>query len=272
MAVEQASALGRYIYAMVDDRDGAASEHGGFPWSEECPGFGGCLVRLISQGPVVAVISDVPNCPLRPERRNLAIHYAVLKRLMKLGAFLPMAFGTIAENEEVIQRILQSHEEMLVEQLERVEGKEEMGLKVSWNAPNIFEHFINVSAELRESRDKLFRPGCEPAADEKINLGRLFERMLTRERAHHTRSVTAALRGWCSEIKENKLREEREVMNLVCLVAKTAQAEFEEAVLQTAGQFDDSYTFDISGPFPPHNFVDLDLSMAEMQNARASCS
>jgi hypothetical protein len=84
--------------------------------------------------------------------------------------------------------------------------------------------------------------------------------------------VTAALRGWCSEIKENKLREEHEVMNLVCLVAKTAQAEFEEAVLQTAGQFDDSYTFDISGPFPPHNFVDLDLSMSDMQNAGASCS
>jgi hypothetical protein len=272
MAVEQPTALGRYIYAIVDDRDGAACEQGGFPWGADCLGFGGGRVSLISQGRVAAVISDVPNRALRPERRHLATHYAVLKRLMKLGAFLPMAFGTIAENEEVIQRILQFHEEMLVEQLQRVEGKVEMGLKVSWNAPNIFEHFIHVNAELREARDKLFRPGYEPGAEEKINLGRLFERMLTRERAHHTRSVAAALRGWCSEIKENKLREEREVMNLVCLVAKTAQAEFEEAVLRTAGQFDDSYTFDISGPFPPHNFVDLDLSGADMQGAGVSCS
>jgi hypothetical protein len=272
MVVEQACALGRYIYAIVDDRDGAACGQGGFPWGEDCLGFGGGRVRLISQGRVAAVISDVPNCALRPERRHLATHYAVLKRLMKLDAFLPMAFGTIAGNEEVIQRILQSHEDTLVEQLRRVEGKVEMGLKVSWNAPNIFEHFINVSAELRESRDKLFRPGCEPSVEEKINLGRLFERMLSRERAHHTRSVTAALRDGCFEIKENKLREEREVMNLVCLVAKTAQAEFEDAVLKAAGQFDDSYTFDISGPFPPHNFVDLDLSLSDRQDAEVSCS
>ena len=33
-----------------------------------------------------------------------------------------MAFGMIAK-QEVIQRILRSHEEMLVEQLKRVEGK-----------------------------------------------------------------------------------------------------------------------------------------------------
>jgi hypothetical protein len=272
MAVEQAAALGRYIYAIVDDRGGAACEKGGFPWGADCPSFGGGGVRLIPQGRVAAVISDVPNRALRPERRLLATHYAVLRRLMKLDAFLPMAFGTIAENEEGIQRVLQSHEEMLVGQLQRVEGKVEMGLKVSWNAPNIFEHFINVNAELREARDRLFRPGCEPSAEEKINLGRLFERMLTRERAHDTRSVTAALRGCCSEIKEDKLRDEHEVMNLVCLVAKDAQAKFEEAVLEAAGQFDDSYTFDISGPFPPHNFVDLDLSAAEMQGAGASCS
>ena len=272
MTVEQTNPTGRYIYAIIDNRDGATDAQGGFPWGEECLGFGGGRVRLVSDGPVAAVISDVLNCALRPERRNLAIHYAVLKRLMGQGAVLPMAFGTIAENEEVIQRILQSHKDMLVEQLKRVVGKVEMGLKVSWNVPNIFEHFINVCAELREFRDRLFRPGCEPSAEEKINLGRLFERMLTRERAHHTRSVTGALRSGCSEIKENKLREEREVMNLVCLIAKTAQAEFENAVLQSASQFDDTFTFDISGPFPPHNFVDLDLSMAEMQNARASCS
>ena len=261
----RAATSGKYLYAVIP------AKAAGLPC--DCVGIAGANVFSISHGRLAAVVSDIPNCRLRPERRNLAAHYAVLKHLIAQGStILPMVFGTITENEEVIQRILQSHEDMLVEQLKRVEGKVEMGLKISWNVPNIFEHFTNICEELHELRDRLFRPGCEPSTDEKINLGRLFERVLNHERSLHTRNVTGTLRGRCFEIKENKLREEREVMNLACLIGKNAQAEFEQAVLQTARQFDDTYTFDISGPFPPHNFVDLDLSMQDIRSERAPCS
>ena len=261
----RAAASGKYLYAVIP------AKVAGRPCA--CVGIAGVNVFSISQGRLAAVVSDIPNCPLRPERRNLAAHYAVLKHLRAQGnAILPMAFGMIADNEEVIQRILQSHEDLLIEQLQRVEGKVEMGLKISWNVPNIFEHLIGISSELRDFRDKVFRPGCEPSTDEKINLGRLFERVLSHERTIHAREALAALRGRCFEIKENKLREERELMNLACLIAKNAQAAFDQAVLEAARQFDDTYTFDISGPFPPHNFVDLDLSMQDIRNERVSCS
>ena len=61
MAAEQANALGRYIYAILDDRDGAAGEKNGFPWGEECPGFGGGRVRLVSEGRVAD--GDQRRCP-----------------------------------------------------------------------------------------------------------------------------------------------------------------------------------------------------------------
>jgi hypothetical protein len=261
----RAATSGKYLYAVIP------AKAAGPP--RACAGIAGANAFSISQGRLAAVVSDIPNGPLRPERRNLAAHYAVLKDLIAQGnTILPMAFGTIADNEQVIQRILQSHEDLLIEQLQRVEGKVEMGLKISWNVPNIFEHLIGISSELRDFRDKVFRPGCEPSTDEKINLGRLFERVLSHERTIHTREVLAALRGRCFEIKENKLREERELMNLACLIATNAQAAFDQAVLEAARQFDDTYTFDISGPFPPHNFVDLNLSMQDIRNERVSCS
>ena len=83
MIAEQEAAAGRYIYAIVNDdgsRPGRRTR--GFPWTPEPIGFDGCPVYAISVGRAAAVVSNVPNRPLRPERRNLATHYAVLKRLM----------------------------------------------------------------------------------------------------------------------------------------------------------------------------------------------
>ena len=257
---------------MNDEGESAWKTEGGFPWTPEPLGFDGCPVYAISAGGAAAVVSDVPNRPLRPERRNLATHYAVLKRLMSLSAVLPMGFGTIADSAESILRILQIHQEALLQQLQRVEGKFEMGLRVSWSVPNIFEHFVSTHQELREIRDKLFRPGCDPSPQEKIELGQLFDRMLNAERAAHTLSVIGALRPACFEIKENKVRDEREVMNLACLIGRNAQAAFEQGVFDAAREFNDAYTFDINGPFLPHNFVDLDLRAEEICSGSEACS
>ncbi|MGO8705063.1 MAG: GvpL/GvpF family gas vesicle protein [Candidatus Brocadiia bacterium] len=272
MIAEQ-EAAGRYIYAIVkDDEDTAWKADHGFPWAAEPIGFDGCPAYAISVGRTVAVVSDVPNRPLRPERKNLATHYAVLKRLMSQSAVLPMGFGTIADSAESILRILKTHQEALLQQLRRVENKFEMGLRVTLNVPNIFEHFVSTHPELRELRDKMFRPGADPSSREKIELGQLFDRLLSAERAERTRSVVGALSPAYHEIKENAVRDEREVMNLACLVARDAQAAFEQSVFNAAREFDDAYTFDISGPFPPHNFVDLDLRVEEVRSGSATCS
>ena len=272
MIAEQ-TAAGRYIYAIVNDAgESAWKSDGTFPWTPEPLGFDGCPVYAISTGRTAAVVSDVPNRPLRPERKNLATHYTVLKRLMSRNTVLPMGFGTIAESAESVLQMLQTHEEAVLRQLKRVEGKCEMGLRVSWSVPNIFEHFVSTHPELRELRDKLFRPGGDPSPREKIELGQLFDRTLSAERAAHTLGVVGALRPACFEIRENAVRSEREVMNLACLIGRKTQTLFEQTVFNAARDFNDAYTFDITGPFPPHNFVDLDLRMEEIVSGSEACS
>jgi hypothetical protein len=273
MIAEEVAAAGRYIYAIVgDDGQSAWKTGGGFPWTPEPLGFDRCPVYAVSTGRTAAVVSDVPNRPLRPERENLGAHYAVLKRLMSERAILPMGFGTIADSAESILRFLHVHEEAVLRQLRRVEGKFEMGLRVFWSVPNIFEHFVSTHRELRELRDRLFRPGCDPSLREKIELGQLFDRTLNADRAAHALRVVGALRPACFEIKENAPRDEREVMNLACLIGRNAQALFERTVFNAARQFSDAYTFDITGPFPPHSFVSLELRAEEICSRSEACS
>jgi hypothetical protein len=243
---------GCYLYAVID-----------------CPedrqlnvaGMDGGAVRAVSDGLVAAVISDVPNGRIRPERRRLAAHHEVLKRLREDFTVLPMSFGLIAGDLEGIRKILRLNQEALGAELARLRNKVEMGLHVYWDVPNIFEFFVARHTLLRQLRDELFRNGREPAQNDKIELGRTFDRVMTEERAEQTAKIIGVLDRCCAEIKENKPRNERELTNLACLIDGAGQRRFEEAVLEAAQLFDNHYSFDFNGPWPPHNFVELNLQM-----------
>jgi hypothetical protein len=241
---------GRYLYAVISGTD--ERTYGDI-------GIDEATVYTISDGEMAAVVSDVSNKKIRPERRHLAAHQGVLRSLMEETTPLPMTFGIIADSPQAIQRILSRNQKGLVDQLHRVSDKLEMGLRVAWDVPNIFEYFIHTHQELREARDHFFGSQREPAQEDKIELGRMFDRILNEDRESHTERVEQILSAYCSEIKRNKCRNEREVMNLVSLIAREDQGKFEEAVFKAAGLFDNNFAFDYNGPWAPHNFVDIDL-------------
>lgn len=242
---------GEYLYAVI--RAGEDIEFGEI-------GIDGKRVYLISDGHTGAVVSDFGDGKIRPERRHIAAHQAVLKRLMDQCTPLPISFGTIADGTKEIQKILSLNRKAFAEQLDRVRGKVEMGLRVSWDVPNIFEYFVSTHAELRVARDRFFGARRAPTQDDKIELGRMFERCLQEDREEHTERVEAVISAACLEIKRNPPRNESEVMNLACLVAREAMdKEFEAAVFEAARGFDNSFSFDFNGPWAPHHFVEVKL-------------
>jgi gas vesicle protein GvpL/GvpF len=244
---------GRYLYAVTE---GVPDQH-----QFSVPGMEASSLYAIGDVQVAAIVSDVPNQQVRPERKRLASHHNVLKNLMLEHTVLPMAFGIIADGSEAVRRILRKNRDSFESELERVRGKVEMGLRVVWDVPNFFEYFIDVHPELRMLRDHLFRGGNEPSHAEKIELGRAFDRLLSADRAQLTEKLVHGLRDLCAEIVDNPPKNEHEVMNLACLVERDRQKEFEQAVIEAARLFDNNYAFDINGPWPPHNFVELQLEL-----------
>ena len=251
LAARTAAPTGQYLYAVIEcDRDRA------FDWT----GIDGAAVRALSDGRIAAVVSDAPQTKLRPERRRLAAHHDALKRLRSQFVVLPVAFGLVAGDSGAARDILARNRGAFLEQLRRVAGKVEMGLRASWDVPNIFEYFVETQPELRSLRDQLFR-GRQPTKDEMIELGRTFDRLLGEERAACTQVVVQVLRGRSFEFKENKPRNEQEIMNLAFLIGEEAQKEFEEGVVEAARRFDNHFSFDFNGPWLPHNFVDMNLEI-----------
>jgi hypothetical protein len=244
---------GKYLYGIVLE---PGERHYGFT------GINGAAVYTISNGRLAAVVSDVPNEKIRPERRHLAAQQAVLSGLLAKGeTVLPMAFGIIASGPQAIKKILSGNQETFIKQLQRVAGKVEMGLRVSLCVKNIFEYFVNAHPELRAARDRLLGSYHTPTQEDKIELGRLFDRILNEDREHYTEQVEEVLSDYCQEIKRNKCRHEGEVMNLACLVWRQDQDRFEQGVLEAAKLFDNNFTFDYNGPWAPHNFVEKSLNL-----------
>ncbi len=245
------AAAGKYLYAVIGKKEL------NYPGA----GIGGADIFAISEGQLAAVVSEVGGAKVRPERRHLTAHRDVLARLMAEASLLPISFGTVADSAPAIHKALAHHQQELLEQLYRVEGKVEMGLRVVWDVPNIFEYFVNTHPELRAARDRFFGGQREPTHEEKVEIGRMFDVLLQYEREACAQSVEEIIAPYCAEVKRCACRTEREAVNLACLLPREERAEFETHILAAASLFDSNHAFDYSGPWPPYNFVDLTLTL-----------
>jgi hypothetical protein len=227
----------------------------------EVPGIDNAEVEQLVEGPLAAIVTRVADRKIRPQRSNLAAHHHVLRDLTNQRPVLPVAFGTIADDESQLREVLRKNHDTLVEQLQRLEGRIEMGLGVYWETANIFEFFVATHRELEEMRNRLFRPGRMPTFDEKMEMGRQFESLLRESRRRHTDQVVQALSPFCVEIRPLDPGEEKMIMKLACLVEKDRRQQWEDGIQEVARHFDNHYCFKYTGPWAPHNFVDIDLEL-----------
>ena len=249
------SNAGMYLYAVVQATED--HEYGEIGIDEK-------RVHLVTDTHLGAVVSDFGGGKIRPERRHIAAHQAVLKRIMAEDTPLPIAFGMVADSAKGIRRILARNRVAFTDHLQHVHGRVEMGLRVAWDVPNIFEYFVSVHEDLRTARDQIVgvQERHVPSQEDKIEVGRLFEQCVQEDREKQTARVEARLASCCVEIKRNPPRNEMEVMNLACLVERQAvEKEFEAAIYAAAQSFDSNFSFDFNGPWAPHSFVNIELAL-----------
>jgi Gas vesicle synthesis protein GvpL/GvpF len=252
MSTTPATAIenGKHIYAIVPSE--TPDNYGEI-------GINGCIVYKVQNGSLAAIVSDITTRRLRPERKNLAAHNHVLRTILNETTPLPVSFGVVANNQEQVKAILKRHEDTLSEQLDRLEGKIEMSVRVVLDVENVFEYFVANYDVLKNARNQIFAKDRKPSQDEKIEVGRLFEQILNNERERYADNLTNSLEDICAEIKQSPLRGEAELAHLTCLVSREKVELFEKCVEVQAEGLSDDFAFSLNGPFAPHNFVEMRL-------------
>lgn len=242
--------MGLYVYAIVHADAG------------EMPALRGILeqpVYHVPRGPLAAVVSDCRVETVRPERKHIAASQQVLGALHQQFDLLPMAFGTVTQSRQALEAFLDRQRDGLGTALQHIAGSIEMGLRLSLDVPDPIAYLVERTPELKAARERIFGRRRAPSYDERIWLGQLCENALQRYRAAQTAQVMAIIAPSCTEVMTMPERQEKELANVAMLVPRTGLDRFESAVSEAAAQFDDDYAFSVSGPWPPHNFVQLNL-------------
>lgn len=241
--------MGLYVYAV-----GRVGE-------DELPKLNGILDRPVNRldaGSLCAVVSECPLALVRAERRNIAANQRVLSALNTQFDLLPMAFGTVTKSEADLRLFLDEHHDVLTAQLQRIAGAIEMSLRLSLDVPDPIAYLVQLTPALQAARERTFHSRRPPSYDARIRLGQLCDDALRQYRDARTAQVMAKVGASCAEVIALPVREEKEIANLAALVSRAGLDQFEAAVHESAAQLDEDIAFNISGPWPPHNFVQFD--------------
>lgn len=246
------AATGNYLYGFTEAR------------MRPGPGLRGLAdapVRLIGFRDIAAVVSDHPMENLIPRRANLEPHHRIVRMISSTGPLVPAAFGHISQNEEELVGVLRENYDDIRDEIERLSNKAELGIRLSWNVPNIFDYFVCTHEDLRKLRNRVFS-NADPPMQDKLQVGELFAALLERERERLGSMLLSRLLPAVSDSLSNPPRSEKTVCDYAVLIECARAGEFAEALRQAALLFDSSYTLNYSGPWPPYSFVRLQLHTA----------
>jgi hypothetical protein len=252
MANTSMSTPGKYLYGFVE---------GDFTLAGELLGLANAPVHSIRREDIAAIVSDHPVEKLSLLRKNVEPHHRVIREISAQSTLIPATFGHISDTDEQIRAVLRVNHTEIREELRRLSGKAEMGVKLVWDVDNIFDFLVGVDRELRSRRDRVFGKS-RPTMEDKLELGAFFDKLHRRERERLGNQIVEALRPVAGEFRVNPPADEKVVLNAAFLIERAREKEFEEALYRAANLFDSNFALDYNGPWPPYNFVRLTLKPA----------
>jgi hypothetical protein len=244
-----ASEKPRYVYGVVRG-DGSAPE---------VEGIAGAPLELVGAGEVAALTSVAPDEYLEAGREELLAHSRVLEATLERGTVLPMRFGVVVPDEETLrERLLDGHREELTAQLAEMDGKIELALKGLYEEEAILRELVAADREIAGLRATIAGKPEAATYPERIRLGELIAAAFAASQEHDSTEVVEGLRRHAVAVRVGEPIHERMAVNASFLVERSAQSKFDGAVDAIGEREARRIRFKVTGPLPPHSFVELE--------------
>lgn len=220
-------------------------------------------VRLIEHDGLAAIAREVPLAefgedvlPLRLNDRewleaNVLAHENVLHAFLDTGV-VPLRFGAIYRDTREVERMLEARSAFFRSALVRLRDHVELGVK-AWlvtpaDRPASSSPAVGGRAYLERRRDQL------TAARERV------ERATVIVADAHRRLLEVAVDGVVNRPQPPELtgRSDEMVMNAAYLVRRGDEAVARTLARLAPSSVDEGVEFELTGPWPPYNFVPAD--------------
>ena len=218
----------------------------------------GDAVYTVRHDDLAAVVSDSPTAEYEARRRNMMAHTAVLEEVMRDFSILPVRFGSVAPDTEVIRRkLLAERRDELLGLLQEIDGRVELGLKAFWHEDTLFKGIVDENPRIRMLRDALKGRSAEETHHERMKLGEMVEEAMKQRRKRDADVILNRLRPVVRRLVVNDVFGDRMVLNAAMLVDKGSEPMVDETVQQLDADLGQRLMFKYVGSLPPYNFVKL---------------
>jgi len=215
-------------------------------------GLKGAPVRCIPYHEMGVVVSDIGAGILHIIKDHALRHEQVVERLMKDFTVLPFRFPTSFKNEKAVLSMMNDHYGDFRDNLERLRGKTEFGIKVIWPGNRIRMLIAHV-------KNGDHRPAPDDSAVKTFIGDKLekykIDRKIEGEADRRIAVVDGFFHKFAEEKKLEKLKTENLLLTAFYLVKNEKQKDFTLAFDQLSMSSFSELKYLFSGPWPPYNFI-----------------
>ena len=241
--------MAQYVYGIVDAAASAPPR----------PGIGQAPVRVVAGDGAAALVSDLGAEELRLGPEEVLTHSEVLSDALTRGTtVLPMRFGVVMEGaDEVRAALLEAHAPELRSQLDQFKGEVELNVRVIYEEHALMREVVRERRDIATLRNSL--RGTPDAATyyDRIELGQLVADAVDRKREEDAADLLDQLAPLATAVEVGEPAHERMVLGASFLVSRKRLEKFDETLERLARERSDRMRFKLTGPLPPHSFVEL---------------
>ncbi|MQA98412.1 MAG: gas vesicle protein GvpFL, partial [Streptosporangiales bacterium] len=201
---------------------------------------------------LTAVVSDAPE-GLRPRRRDLVAHEAVLAALATDGVVLPMRFGALTDSDDVVRDELSAHRTDYSARLDVLEDRVEINVKGFHSEDALLRELLATDAGLRQANEEL-RAAGGGTPGQRLDFGERVAAAVGVLQERHAEQVVAALRPYAAEARQAPAVPGA-FLNVSFLVDEGRREEFEQVVDDLGRRGGGLYELRWHGPLPPYSFA-----------------
>ncbi|MDY7030761.1 MAG: GvpL/GvpF family gas vesicle protein [Thermodesulfobacteriota bacterium] len=239
-------------------------------------GIEGAEVYTFPYGDISAVVSDSPPLHFNSYSketllRNLAIYQTVMEEVMKSYSIIPMKFGTMAESEEYLKKILEKGYERIKTGLEAIDNKIELNIVVTWSNFDTVLKEIGEVEEVRKYKEEALQTSSRHLHQARIEIGKMMKAVLDKEKEQYVSAITDILKEEAENHCLHATMDDSMILNAAFLIRKDKEDTFEAKVNQLNRKNKGRIHFRMIGPLPPYSFCTLQLKkmqFSEINEAR----
>lgn len=254
--------MGKYIYGIINSNEERSFGLWGITALEG--------VYTIPYQDLSAVVSDseiVDYAHLLKDTvaRYLLRHQQVIEKIVDTYTIIPMRLGTYALNKEEVEEILSKGHKEFKDILKNAENKIEVDVVATWSDLNVVLKEIAEEEEIKEFKQMLSNKKEGIAVDDQMKIGIMVKNYLNQKREKYALEIQTSLSKISEGVKVHELMDDRMVINIVFLISKDKQKDFDRKVEELNTKFAEKLNFRCVGPLPPYSFYTLEIKKMQFE-------